>query len=474
MLSRKTLGVAGAAILGSMALLVTNSANATINLGIPDDPADPVVYGMESLLSNAANVIEVGEAKTKHYLVAGSGGELNIVARTGIAASSSTAVYLRIELDNMVFGLARASGDFDVGTVTAGGGIKDNYVVLSMADGTAADANATLTVGSLAVLPDAAGSVSATTHVEVADAIKGTNAIGDARKANNVVRVVKGVLETGTSAKTVAEVAEGFAKFVGGGTAAQIGRFMVSAEDGGTANTALGSDGAALALEDMFSAGTVVLKGDFSEEDHTFTLHTQADCGADGGGTATPLAYNDARTETSTTLTVTAVNAASYLCIDVGANNETAITSAEFSATTSYTAVENAAFPAAGATTPIGSIGRNGTTVQIPYLTTYEGYNQRIVLSNRGSAEAKYEISFRPEAGVTAMAKDAAMGMLMGNSTMTMKATDLVELSGGSRTAATIDLVAQPRHIDVTSVTVNMETRGTDTVVHHSGMPMDM
>ena len=47
---------------------------------------------------------------------------------------------------------------------------------------------------------------------------------------------------------------------------------------------------------------------------------------------------------------------------------------------------------------------------------------------------------------------------------------DLVDLSGGSRTAATIDLVANSSDIDVTSVTVNIETRGTDTVVHHSGM----
>ena len=58
--------------------------------------------------------------------------------------------------------------------------------------------------------------------------------------------------------------------------------------------------------------------------------------------------------------------------------------------------------------------------------------------------------------------------MLGGNSTMTIPSTDIVMLSGGSRTAATIVVEGLSGNIDVTSVTVNRETRDTDTVVHHS------
>ena len=118
----------------------------------------------------------------------------------------------------------------------------------------------------------------------------------------------------------------------------------------------------------------------------------------------------------------------------------------------------------------LGMVTRNGTTAHIPYMTTYEGYNQRIVMSNRGSTDAVYEFEFRPEEGVTATAGMYAMGTLKANSTITMPAADVVTLDGGARTAATIIVEAESVHIDVASVIVNRESRDTDTVVHHSGM----
>ena len=132
----------------------------------------------------------------------------------------------------------------------------------------------------------------------------------------------------------------------------------------------------------------------------------------------------------------------------------------------SYKALDNAASGPMGMQRMLGEINRDGTTAHIPYMTTYEGYNQRIVLSNRSSAAADYEMVFRPEDGVTATATDMATGTLMGNSTVTMKATDLVMLEGGSRTAATIIVEGMRSNIDVTSVTVNRETGG-----HRHGGP---
>ena len=52
--------------------------------------------------------------------------------------------------------------------------------------------------------------------------------------------------------------------------------------------------------------------------------------------------------------------------------------------------------------------------------------------------------------------------------TLTMRSADVVELTGGSRTAATVMIEARPENIDVTSVTVNKESQDSDTVVHHS------
>ena len=158
------------------------------------------------------------------------------------------------------------------------------------------------------------------------------------------------------------------------------------------------------------------------------------------------------------------------LCMMVDEKNTMPIPNTDFTATVKYMKLANAMFPRADQTVTIGSIERTGTTVHIPYLTTYMGYNQRIVLSNRGSADAGYMIMFRPEADVMATAGDAAEGMLPPMSTMTLRAQDVVELEGGSRTAATITVVANPKMIDVTSVIVNTESRDTDTVVHHSMM----
>ena len=133
-----------------------------------------------------------------------------------------------------------------------------------------------------------------------------------------------------------------------------------------------------------------------------------------------------------------------------------------------YEGLADAAIGPKPAERMLGEINRDGTTVHIPYMTTYEGYNQRLVLSNRSTTDAPYEITFRPEADVMAEGSSMAEGTLMGNSTVTFRSTDLVTLTGGARTAATIILEAQPKNIDVTSVIVNVESRDTDTVVHHS------
>ena len=133
--------------------------------------------------------------------------------------------------------------------------------------------------------------------------------------------------------------------------------------------------------------------------------------------------------------------------------------------TTEYAAgTEGAGWPPDGGKHSLGSITRNGTTVHIPFLTTWENYNQRIVVSNRGANPAPYWITFRPEEGVMATPGMYATGMLAGDSTMVLKAAKVVTLDGGSRTAATFVAEAQSSQIDVATVIVNMVTGSTDTV----------
>ena len=474
MLSRKTLGVAGAAILGSMALLVTNPANAVINLDpATGEMAGKVKIAKETLLMGAANTTTVGGVT--YYNVTNAENILDVQVNRGIVAGG-TSVYYRLTLENMVFvGTPTASAE-DGGTGTAapvgGGAEEDNYLLFSTSGAGEATDDLTVTIAALGVLPDMPGNIKVEVYRNVFDAQAETNPVdGLTQMMSGAVTVVDGISERGTPGMSVAEVSENFMQLTGGVDTAQIGRLRITAD-----TTAFIQTGAAVAsLSTMLNTTApieVTFKGDFSVG--TYSLDPEADCnGMDGEGTANAIdsTVGDDGDMEDAILTPTqpdgTENVDWYLCLTVDEDNDMALPTGDFTATVEYAALANA-LGRDDQTVTIGSIGRNGTTVHIPYLTTYEGYNQRIVMSNRGSANAAYTFSFRTEAGVTAMAKDAAMGTLMAGSTVTMRAMDLVELSGASRTAATINFVANSSDIDVTSVTINMETRGTDTVVHHS------
>ena len=135
-----------------------------------------------------------------------------------------------------------------------------------------------------------------------------------------------------------------------------------------------------------------------------------------------------------------------------------------YTAMASYKALDMAANGPMGMERMLGEINRDGTTVRIPFVTTYDGYNQRIVFVNRGG-EVRYEIEFEPEEGTMADPMDME-GMLPVGTTM-MRATDIVTLTGVSkRSAASIIIEAQPHTIDVATVTVNKSVGSTDTVIY--------
>ena len=58
----------------------------------------------------------------------------------------------------------------------------------------------------------------------------------------------------------------------------------------------------------------------------------------------------------------------------------------------------------------------------------------------------------------------SATGTLDGESTMVLKARDVVTLEGGTRTAATFVAASQSSEIDVATVMVNLTNGSTDTV----------
>ncbi len=122
------------------------------------------------------------------------------------------------------------------------------------------------------------------------------------------------------------------------------------------------------------------------------------------------------------------------------------------------------------ATGVIGNIRRNGTTVDLTYLTVSEKYDQRLVIVNKGSVDATYTLgSFVTEAGTQAMPKAAASGMVAAGSQAVLPVVDLVEFTGPmTRAAATLSINADVDDIRVVTTQVNLQDGSTDTVVYAS------
>ena len=160
-----------------------------------------------------------------------------------------------------------------------------------------------------------------------------------------------------------------------------------------------------------------------------------------------------------------------YLCVSIDNENEVEIAVGDYSldVTLGTGAMDTRPFPAVGdGPFTVGRITHDGTTVQIPYLTTYEGYNQRIVIVNRSKEDVAYSMTFSTEADVTATPGMAAEGMANGGATTVLRAVDVVTIEGGNRASAQVVLLADPAKLDMATQVVNKMGGGTDTVVLES------
>ena len=236
-------------------------------------------------------------------------------------------------------------------------------------------------------------------------------------------------------------------------------------------------DGEMVMLDDIIEPGdtsSVTISGDFSFVSAAW-LDDDGMCDEPPDGLGLVQKDDETVMDDLMEQTPDAFTDAQYLCISVPTGEEAVAipATAPYMVTTAYTAgTEDAGWPPNAGEHALGRITRDGTTVHIPYLTTFGDYNQRIVVSNRGANPAPYWITFRPEEGTTATPGMYAMGTLEANSTMVLRAENVVTLVGRSRTAATFVAEAKATQIDVATVIVNMMTGGTDTV-NYEPEPID-
>ena len=112
----------------------------------------------------------------------------------------------------------------------------------------------------------------------------------------------------------------------------------------------------------------------------------------------------------------------------------------------------------------LGRFRRNGTIYRIPFLTTSPRFTQRLGIVNRGAAAAAYSVGeLHAQSGVTAAAGARASGALPPGQTVLM-ASDIVTITGGTRGAASISIVADPSIIDASIDIIHPETGTIDTV----------
>ena len=214
MLSRKPLGVVGAAMLGIMALL-TNVANAVIDL---DEGSGDVAFAKETLATEV-------EDSDGYYVAMNTGGSMNVVAKIGVGGSRD--LFVDFTLSGLVFNdsptlqtadnaaaCGTASGPNTGGITLRGGGAKGDNHVSFIVGGSARDsANSPgslvcLVVGDIGVSPSMSGSISLNTEDDVA-----SRPLTHSESFMGAVKVIKGLMPSGDNVNPVATVTSGFMEF---------------------------------------------------------------------------------------------------------------------------------------------------------------------------------------------------------------------------------------------------------------------
>lgn len=361
MLSRKTLGVAGAAMLGAVAFLGTNSASAVINL---EDGMGAVKYAKETLTVPNEFMLD---GVTYYAVPNGNSNKLDMSGKLGFRPSTTAPVHVRFDLINMVLaGNSLGDGDLTGGTTqrTAGGlggvtGGFDNYVIYTVTGLASTNSDVVeLQIKVLGLNPDQPGSVKFRVYLDVSDALAGNDNYLRMKEVSSAVSVVSGVKVTVTKGMDIAEVADNFEKFVGSATVGKVGTIMVT-YDGDTLNGANANSANVNNTNNVFADGgtKITVMGDFSEA--VGQHHDSAD-----GCTTPGTDLNSTTGEVSLDLAKAKAAGGVSVCLEETADKQ--IPAAPYTVAVKFAGVKDKKFAAPEFMGELGGFERNGTTVHIP------------------------------------------------------------------------------------------------------------
>lgn len=187
--------------------------------------------------------------------------------------------------------------------------------------------------------------------------------------------------------------------------------------------------GAAITLADLFAAATSVrLNGDLNAFSNV-THAADALCGAPNQFDVIDAGNSVARETTG----AAALNR--FVCLTERGN----VAIPESNYTVTFLPVANTGYTLANsAALPVGSIIRNGTSLQAPLVQTPNGYISRIAITNTGSVSRTASWNFRPASGATASeANTNYTGPTTGTLTIPANGSIVVNLVDVLGTAAT-------------------------------------
>ena len=524
MLSKRSFGIAGAAMLGTVALLGTNAANAAIML---DEDADAVVYAIET-------VSDTVDDDDMYYTVRSfedggsadpqsAGDPLDIRGVGGVGAAQDESLVVTFTLSGMVFGEALTSGSLGVhprtvaqdGTVTLEASqLVDGEVVLRTggeAGGTSAvfgisngdgDIDKTdeivLNIESLGV---SMGGGTVTMMVEHEDGRSQTTS------DPGMVQLMTGLVENGDAMNAMTFVETSYTDFGESGTPDNdtndtvdatrlyvdtLGSFTIAADHLDAANgtsATLGDVLGAAAFDPndtiAMGAASVTMSGDAFSFAEAVWLDTAVGCANEASATALLEDDGDITAVAVKTLgsgsdleTNAPATIERFLCIRVEDDSSTTgmatgLTTiprtGPYMAMTTYS--DDGMHPPMDGSIELGRIIRDGTMVELPYLTTDDRYNQRIIIVNRSNEMVHYYMDFTSEDGIEAERGTDGIGNLAADSTtvLHLRRHDVVRITGGppNRAAGTLTLEAEEEDISVATNQTNAMDGGTDTVILH-------
>ncbi|MBO6658528.1 MAG: hypothetical protein JJ934_16675 [Pseudomonadales bacterium] len=404
-------------------------------------------------------------------------GSLIETTEIGVGIAPDDQNFIRIDLTGAVFaasvdGSATTDCTGDVISTIDGGAIGDDYVVYGVQagpNGCAQTSEFNLAAVNLGFTGGSAVSVQLRQFEGQTEAI---NEGDDLYSISGSAVTYGETLEVGNNIAAnarVGEVSSNFLRFQdgAGGTTLAVEIGAIELVETGNTNSQNGAATATAADAYTTASSAVQVSGDFSFG--TWTFDNDNDC-TNGSTVADSVPtisedFTTATTDLAGGMDVTDfVGTHVFLCVTVDGTDDV-INESTYSWTTVPVGVTNGVNTPSALGASLGSISRNGTTVQIPYLTTFEDYNQRLVIVNRGATDATYSITFTTEDDTTATAGTAASGTVAKGSVISLKARDIVSLAGKTRTAATLIVVAPSGNIDVATNQVNLADGSTDTVV---------